>query len=354
MKTRIYLCLLLLMAGMTMVDAHDFTTTIDGQKLYFDITSKVNRTAKVTYPGSIATAPTLAEVKGVVSIPAKVKHDNVIYSITAIGPKAFSGATELTGIIMPQGIVSIGDFAFEGCTKLEKVIFPGNKVKFGQGTFFRCFSIKDVTMGSDWNSIDLSMFRWSDSLQCLTIPAKIEKIQNMKKLKALTMVTVDPNNSRFASFDGMLYNRDGSTLYGVPRAFAGKLKIHDGTEVITIGAFIDCPGITSIDLPASVKAMSMRETSRLDQLETILFRAETPMTTGYHKGTAALVLQVANEKVKIVVPSVNQKAYQEALASEGGEYTADTHAESIPYTIITAQLPQSKSVIGTKSFTKYE
>ncbi|MGN0036941.1 MAG: leucine-rich repeat domain-containing protein [Bacteroidaceae bacterium] len=347
---------LLISAGLlaaTSAFAHDFTAEVDGQTLCFDIVNKKARTAKVTYRGSIADAAP-ADAKGVVRIPARVKHGNATYTVTAIGPKAFANATELTGIVMPQGIESVGDFAFEGCTRLGQVVFPGNPVKMGQGVFFRCTAIRDVSLGSDWTTADLAMFRWSDSLSTLALPAKLEQVKNLKKLKVLTQVNVDPNNTHFAGIDGSLYNHDGTVLYGVPRSKTGRLQVKEGTKHITAGAVADCAGLTSIDLPASLETLPMRELAALDGLQTLVFRAEQPLTTGYRDGKGMLVLQVANPEVLLVVPAKSKKAYQEALATEPGEYTPDTQSGSLVFTLSAAQLPATKRIKGVKSFTQYE
>ena len=345
--------IILLLAVCIGANAHDFAAMVNGQKLYFNISNKLARTASVTYCGSIADK-IVPEVSGVVQVPATVKHGGVVYKITSIEPKAFCGAMKLEGIVLPSGITKIGDFAFEGCTSLSKVVFPGNVVQMGQGVFFKCYKIKDVTIGSDWKSIDLSMFRWSDSLTTLAIPAKVEKIANMKKLKHLETITIDVNNSRFVSVDGVLYNRDTTTLYGVPRAFVGKLKVQEGTVAITRGALIDCPGITHIDLPSTLQSMSFRETSRMAGLEEIVLRAEQPMATAYSGGVAKLAFQVINRDVKIIVPNDSKKAYQEALAHADGEYAEDNKAGSVPYALKATDLPKEKAIKGVKNFKDYD
>lgn len=343
---------LLLVAGCNAVSAHDFTVTLNGQKIYFNITSKYNRTAEVTYKGNIADN-NYSDVKGVIEIPAKVKHDGVVYSVTNVSPKAFSNATELEGVIFPSGVKSIGDFAFEGCTSLKTVVFPGNKVTFGQGVFFKCTAITDVTLGSDWDSVNFEMFRWSENLKVIAVPAKVEKISQLKSLKHLTAIHVDVNNKNFASVDGVLYSKDKRTLYGCPRAFAGKLAIADGTETVTVGAFADCPGITSIDVPASVVSLSFRETSRLNALQTVIFRGLTPMSTAFADGKGLLLLQVANPDVKIVVPKDSKKLYQEALVQKQGEFREKDDVKSIPYMVRVDQMPKAKNLTGVKSFDKY-
>ena len=342
----------LLLAGCSMVSAHDFTATVDGQKLFFNIKSKTNKTVEVTYNGSISDKK-VSEAKGNIEIPAKVKHNNVVYSVVSIGAKSFSGATKLEGVTIPSTVKSIGGFAFEGCTSLSKIIFPGSEVTFGEGVFFKCTSIKDITFGSDWKNADLTRFRWSDSLATIIIPAKIEKIQGLKSLKNLKSVSVDVNNARFSSYNGVLYNKDGKILYGCPRSFNGSLKIEDGTEVISKGAFIDCPNVTLIDFPSTIKSFSFRETSRLAQLETIIFRGNTPVSTAYNGNEGKFVLQVSNNAVKIIVPNNSKKDYKSAIVTEAGEYAESTDVNSTPFVVKADQMPKESNIIGVKNFSKY-
>ena len=342
----------LLLAGCSLANAHDFTVTVSGQKLFFNIKSKTNKTVEVTYNGSISDKK-VTDVKGNLEIPANIKHDNVVYSVVSIGAKSFSGANKLEGITIPATVKTIGGFAFEGCTSLSKIIFPGSEVTFGEGVFFKCTSIKDITFGSDWKSIDLSRFRWSDSLTTITIPAKIEKILYLKSLKNLRSVLVDVNNARFSSFNGVLYNKDGNVLYGCPRSYNGTLKIKDGTEIISQDALIDCPQITQIDFPSTIKTFSFRETSRMDQLETIVFRGSTPVNTAYIGNEGKFVLQVANADVKLVVPYDSKKEYKSSLVKDGGEFATSKDMNNTPYVVKADQMPKESNIIGVKNFSKY-
>ena len=342
----------LLLAGCSLVNAHVFTATVDGQKLFFNVKSKTNKTVEVTYCGSISDKK-VSEAKGNLVIPTKVKHNNVVYSVVSIGAKSFSGATKLDGVTISSTVRSIGAFAFEGCTSLSKIIFPGGEVSFGEGVFFKCTSIRDISFGSDWKMADLSRFRWSDSITTIFIPAKIEKIQGLKSLKNLKSVSVDVNNARFSSHDGVLYNKNGKTLYGCPRSFTGSLKIKEGTEVVSKGALIDCPYINFIDFPSTIKSLSFRETSRMSQLETIIFRGDTPVITAYSGNDGKFVLQVPYTGVKIIVPSDSIKEYQSALVKDGGEFAESTDANSTPYVVKANQMPKEGNIVGAKNFAKY-
>lgn len=328
---------------------HDFTVTMNGQRLFFNITSKANKTAEVTYNGSIADKHE-CDISGDVEIPSRVKHDNVIYTVTGIEAKTFANATKLKGITLPSDLTTIGDFAFEGCSSLEKIVFGSKSLKLGQGVFFKCAAIKNVSLGSDWKSVNLGIFRWSDSLTVISIPAKVEKVQNMKSLKHLQSIIVDANNSHFSSFDGVLYSKDGTTLYGCPRGYKNKLKIHEGTTSVSQGAFIDCPNITEVELPASLKTFSFREFSRMKDLKSVVFHSETPLTTAYQNGKGVFLLQIANTSVKLYVPNASKKTYKSDLVIKPGEYKETNEVNSIAFQVTDNELPQVKNIIGVKDF----
>lgn len=331
------------------VAAHDFVVTQGGNKLYFDIKSKSEKTAEVVYKGSIAEKQ-VSEAVGDLEIPAKVRHDNVIYTVTGIKDKAFRDAVNLTGIILPSTVKTIGDFAFEGCTALNKIVFPGSDVVFGQGVFYKCSVIKDVTLGSDWTKVNLEMFRWSDSLTSVLIPAKVKKIQNMKKLKALQRIEVDQNNARFSSVAGALYNKNQTELYGCPRNYQGVLKIPEGTQTLTRGALVDCTNIVAVDFPASLNYVSFRETSRMKKLERLVFRGEKPLVTAYRNGQECFVLQVARQDVELLVPKQSKSVYKNALVQQAGEFYEAKDGEAVPYKLTLEDMPLAKRVTGVKQF----
>ena len=337
----------------TTARAHDFSVTLGGSRLYFKVTSKAARTAEVTYKGSI-TSKTPCEVTGVVEIPSKVRHDSLVYTVNAIAPKAFSGATELTGIVLPSTIVKIGDFAFEGCSSLASVVYPGKQPTLGEGVFFGCTSLRDITFGSDWTVLDLAAYRWSDSLVCIAIPAKVEKLQNMKKLRSLQSVSVDANNQHFSSYGGALYDKAAATLYGVPRGMQGALHVKEGTQTIGAGALIDCLDITIIDLPSTLTSMSFRETSRMKKLEAVVLRGIKAPHTAYTADGPVFLLQVASPDVKVVTSKDAKASVASRMATEAGDYYDNAALEGVPYDVGAGEMVTQKNIKAVKNFNDYE
>lgn len=348
MMIRCHIALFFLMAGSGMAGAHDFETVKDGNKFYFNVTDKQKHTVELTYNGSISEKKP-CELQGNVEIPAVVIHDKVNYTVTSIGDKAFRGATQLNAIVLPMGIKSIGNFAFEGCVSLQSIIFPANKVELGQGVFFKCESLKNITLGSEWTHIDLAMFQWSHKLNHLFIPAKIRQIKNMKKLASLKSVDADVNNVHFTTDSGLLYSKDGKTLYCCPRAYSGDLTVKDGTESIVHGALLDCTDVTSVDLPATLKKMSFRETSHMTRLQFIRLRMPNPIATAYDEdGKALMLFQVANGEVVLNVAKESKNQFKEKLVDEGGNYSEVHEEKAIIYTLKASQLMSKKNIVGVK------
>ena len=102
MKRILFILSMTLLCFPTIVNAHDFEiSTKDGQRLYFNITDSVKRTVEVTYCGSI-TSRARNNYRGTLNLTPQVRYKNKVYSITAIGAKAFSGSTGLTSLELPS------------------------------------------------------------------------------------------------------------------------------------------------------------------------------------------------------------------------------------------------------------
>lgn len=56
------------------------------------------------------------------SIPSSITNNDISYSVTSIGEKAFWGYSSLTRVVIPNSVVNIGEAAFEGCDNLISVV----------------------------------------------------------------------------------------------------------------------------------------------------------------------------------------------------------------------------------------
>lgn len=360
MKKNICLIFALLCTTLT-ASAHDFSMKFaDGQVLYFNVTDAKNNRVELTYPGTIANGGT--PFVGDLKVPHTVSYNGKTYTVTSIGKKAFSGASRLTSVIFPTGIIKIDDLAFENCFSLKRIMFPGNIVKFGSGTFFRCYNINSVTLGSDWTSVNLQMFRWTSNLKEINIPAKTMRVMHVKSLKGLQKITVDATNPNYQSIDGVLYSKSGVKLLACPRAKYGKLSVASGTTTINWGALAGCNRLTQVVLPSTITVLSYKEFAHLKNLNSIVMKADYPITTAEHNGAKVFLLQVAKPTVQLIVQKKRYKNYKKALVSTAGDYTdiaanlpsdVDHSTSLVAYHVGAGETINKKSLVKTKHINDY-
>ena len=100
------------------------------------------------------------EITGDIEIPAMVEHDNVNYTVTAIGDNALRNSHNMTSVSFPSTITSIGEGAFFNCTALTSIDLSGctGLTTLNMSTFFQCTSLESVTLPSGLTSIGQSAF----------------------------------------------------------------------------------------------------------------------------------------------------------------------------------------------------
>ena len=104
-------------------------------------------------------------------------------------------------------------------------------------------------------SIGESAFANCKSLTSISIPNSVTSIGDCAfYFSSLTSIEVNANNQNYASIDGVLYNKDVTTLICCP---GGKTSITIPNSVTSIGssAFSSCKALTSITIPNSVTSI---------------------------------------------------------------------------------------------------
>jgi len=227
--------------------AYDFA--VDG--VYYDITSSTSPyTAAVTVATDNANS-----YSGAVTIPSSVTSGSISYSVTSIGDYAFAKSTGLTSVTIPSSVTSIGSYAFYSCTGLTSVTIPSSVTSIGTWAFLSCWGLTSIDLSTSLHSIGDGAFWGCMDLTDVSIPASVNKIGNYVFLGCteLTQINADAANINFSSVDGVLYNKDKSTLLVYPSA-RSDVSYTIASSVDTIGsyAFGYCKNLTSITIPTTV------------------------------------------------------------------------------------------------------
>lgn len=166
-------------------------------------------------------------------------------SITIIDDEAFSRCTSLKKINMPKSLTYIGQNAFYGCSSLENVTFPDSLSSIGEGAFARCTSLTKVC-------IPKNVYVSKDGFLCCSSVTELILEDGMRGIGSSFMD---------ATFGGLAITEvtiPGSVETIGDRAFCytntlETVVIKDGVKKIGKDAFIVCPLLTSVTIPASVE-----------------------------------------------------------------------------------------------------
>ncbi len=153
---------------------------------------------------------------------------NADYTITITGYVGPGGAVTIPSNIDGMVVTIVGDHAFDaflGNTDPTSITFPDSITSIGSAVFNDCIDLTNMVIGSG--------------------------LTNIGSLNGCTM-TVSALNPVYSSEEGVLFNKNQTTLIECPKSKAGTYAIPATVTTIGGGAFGGCAGLVDITVPDSV------------------------------------------------------------------------------------------------------
>ena len=149
---------------------------------------------------------------GLLKVPEKIVFEGESFDVTSIGDGAFYYCDAIDSVSLPQSIRSIGDYSFAYCRSLKSFKIPKSIKKMGDLCLNGCSNLTrvDIEDMAQWCSVAASR------LVCAEIPQKA--------------ISLYLNGEKVSN-----------------------LAIPDGISELKEGLFYDFTGISSVDVPGSVK-----------------------------------------------------------------------------------------------------
>lgn len=159
---------------------------------------------------------------------------------------------------IPASVTTIGSGAFDGCKVLTSISIPNSVTTIGYGAFEDCDALTGIEIPASVTTIKNGAFRYCNALTGIEIPASVTSINGdaFYGCTALSHINVHEANKHFCSVDGVLFNKDKSSIIAYPAGKTNKTyEIPASVTDIGTSAFSYCEALTNITIPSCVTSI---------------------------------------------------------------------------------------------------
>ena len=279
------------------------------------------------------------------AVSERVKKVIINDGILNIGNNAFVGCKNLVNVTISKSVTSIGDSVFRGCSSLTNIQIPDSVTSIGSWSFERCSSLTSINIPEGVTSIGDDAF---------------------ENCSSLTNINVNIKNRKYSSEEGILFNKNKTTLIQYPRGRQDTTYVIS-KNVTSIGksAFENCNSLTNIQIPESVTVIGDNAFTSCSNLTTInISEGVTSIGKGVFSGCGSLTSINIPERVASIgkgvfsdcdnLTNIDVNIENQKYSSEGGVLFDKNKTTLIQYPRgkqdTTYVIPKDVTSIGDSAF----
>lgn len=125
--------------------------------------------------------------------------------------------SQVTKVVIDDGITVIGQFSFLDCTNLLEANIPSSATAIGNQAFNKCKNLSKIILPEGVTSIGTYTFG-TTSLTEITLPSTLTSVgtSSFQYTNTLTEIKFNGESANYTAEDGVLYNKDKTTLIIYP------------------------------------------------------------------------------------------------------------------------------------------
>lgn len=174
--------------------------------------------------------------------------------LETIGYGAFEFCSSLTEVTLPEGLEKIENYAFSGCSSLTEIALPESLKSIYSSAFGNCTNLTALQVGTWLGKIHTGQISLSN-IQTLTLTDQAGQVSDSvwKSFSGLSEIKVSEDNAYYSAVNGVLFNKDQTTLiYYPPCREMEEYAIPDTVTTVAGTAFYGCTGVKSVVVPDQV------------------------------------------------------------------------------------------------------
>lgn len=181
-----------------------------------------------------------SSINGVLYGPYESPYDTALSPVTDKALIVYPRAATATAYTVSAETKIISEYAFGENSNLTKIVLPDGLDKIDTYAFYLCKKLSDISIPSTVTEIGSQAFGRCDSLKNIIIPASVENFESAFYMSGLETVTIE----------------NGVKAIGI-KSFEKCTKlvsvnIPESVETIGVGAFYGCSALKSLSIPATV------------------------------------------------------------------------------------------------------